>query len=293
MKIAIRHELLLPAPEIAGRSVQHLLLTPPGGQTQKVLEWAIEAEGIGRAASFIDGFGNRAHLINQARRDGPLLFVAEGIIETRDHHGVVGKITGEPLAALFLRTTPLTEFSGETPVRPDDANRIAYLHRLMAEVHTHFGGDRVDAPAVQSQSSAGQSQSQSSGGQSQSQSSGAATPAPPAPPPASLAADPPGTAHAHLFIARARAAGIPARFVTGYVAAEEDNPGFHCWAEACDPGLGWIGFDPLLNYCPSDWHVRLAIGLDAVGTVPVRAVPTLSASTSGDVSVDIVASAGQ
>ena len=41
-------------------------------------------------------------------------------------------------------------------------------------------------------------------------------------------------------------------------------------------GLGWIGFDPALAVCPTENHIRVAAGLDAVGTVGVRTVPALT-----------------
>jgi transglutaminase-like putative cysteine protease len=34
--------------------------------------------------------------------------------------------------------------------------------------------------------------------------------------------------------------------------------------------LGWVGFDPVNGVCPTDAHVRIAIGLDALGAAPVR-----------------------
>jgi transglutaminase-like putative cysteine protease len=76
----------------------------------------------------------------------------------------------------------------------------------------------------------------------------------------------------HRFLGAARALAIPARYVTGYL-WHEGAGRFHAWAEAWDDGLGWIGFDPLLDLCPAECHVRLASGLDAFGTMPIRAVP--------------------
>ena len=57
-------------------------------------------------------------------------------------------------------------------------------------------------------------------------------------------------------------------------AGAEDNGAIgkssHAWAEAFVPELGWIAFDPANGFCPTDAHVRVAIGLDAVGAAPVR-----------------------
>ncbi|RMF23980.1 MAG: hypothetical protein D6760_04320 [Deltaproteobacteria bacterium] len=50
-----------------------------------------------------------------------------------------------------------------------------------------------------------------------------------------------------LFIAMARAAGIPARFEIGFPiprnAHEGTIPGYHCWAEFWEAGRGWIPVD--------------------------------------------------
>ena len=50
--------------------------------------------------------------------------------------------------------------------------------------------------------------------------------------------------------------------------AEADTS--HAWAEAYVPDLGWVGFDPSDGRCPTDGHVRVAIGLDSLGAAAVR-----------------------
>jgi transglutaminase-like putative cysteine protease len=77
----------------------------------------------------------------------------------------------------------------------------------------------------------------------------------------------------HIFIAAARALDIPARYVGGYfhrrdgVVAQDAG---HAWAEAHVAHIGWVGFDPANGICPTDAHVRVAIGLDYLGAAPVR-----------------------
>ncbi|MET4896994.1 transglutaminase family protein [Sphingomonadaceae bacterium jetA1] len=75
---------------------------------------------------------------------------------------------------------------------------------------------------------------------------------------------------AHVFCVAARSLGIPARYVSGYVARDETWRGQpHGWAEAHVEGLGWIGFDPATGLSPQDGHVRVAIALDAAGTASI------------------------
>ena len=78
--------------------------------------------------------------------------------------------------------------------------------------------------------------------------------------------------HAHIFLAAARSAGIPARYVTGYLVTGmgASSTAAHAWAEALVPDLGWVGFDPANAKSPTDNYVRVAAGLDAAGVAPIR-----------------------
>ncbi|HEV7717858.1 MAG TPA: transglutaminase domain-containing protein [Arsenicitalea sp.] len=282
MKISIRHQLSFAVGHGSAHAVQHILLTPLDGPTQKVLEWSIALDGMEKAARFYDAFGNSAQLVSQVRPQDDLVVTVEGVVETVDRHGVVGRLPRDPMPALFRRITPLTpsDLAIHEPLRDDakqGSNRIALLHRLMGRIGELYGvgADEEDAQHTPVQI---QSQSQSNGsGQSQEQ----ATDARPE-------AD--ATTVAHAFIGACRALDIPARFVTGYLAESEDGPAaFHAWAEAHDDGLGWIGFDCMLGICPTDRHVRVASGLDALSCAPVRTVPDLGAPQAQGLSVEAAA----
>jgi transglutaminase-like putative cysteine protease len=252
MQIAIRHRLSLAVGPGVTRSVQHVLLTPQTGPTQTVREWTIEMPGFDKAASFIDAFGNRAQLVSQTKPEAELTISVSGIVDTIDRNGVVGRVPGDIPPALYRRPTAATKAAGAITgkfrsVPKSGQDRIALLHSLMARVAEVVGG------AEQSQSQDGQSQSQSQGEVEK-----------------PVAAD-----YAHAFIGAARALDIPARYVTGYLYPGDGPAAFHAWAEAWDDGLGWIGFDPMLDICPMDKHIRVAVGLDAVGTMAVRSIPVV------------------
>jgi transglutaminase-like putative cysteine protease len=84
---------------------------------------------------------------------------------------------------------------------------------------------------------------------------------------------------AHLTIGVLRLAGIPSRYVSGYLAPVSErgveNVGAqasHAWLEVQLPGAGWIGFDPT-NGCRVDQrHIRVAIGRDYADVPPMRGV---------------------
>lgn len=66
-------------------------------------------------------------------------------------------------------------------------------------------------------------------------------------------------AHAHLYAALGRAAGIPTRVVSGLVYVEEMGFLYHTWAESF---VGyWIAVDPAFNQIPADaTHIKLTVG---------------------------------
>jgi transglutaminase-like putative cysteine protease len=263
MQISIRHQLSVAIGEGVPRAVQHLLLTPQSSSVQTIREWQLDAPGLDGAIGFVDAYGNRAHLSSLQKPEAELTITASGVVETHDQSGVVGRLERDPVPALFRRGTNLTKPMGAITSKfraspKDGKERIALLHALMARVAEVLGEQS-------------QSQSQSQSGQSQSQ---------------GKTAD--ATDHAHAFIGAARALEIPARFVTGYLSPEEEEPAaFHAWAEAWDEGLGWIGFDAMLGLCPTERHVRMACGLDATSTMPVRSVPMMGSPQVLAVQIEI------
>jgi transglutaminase-like putative cysteine protease len=84
---------------------------------------------------------------------------------------------------------------------------------------------------------------------------------------------------AHLAIGILRLAGIPARYVSGYLAPPADArvetigaQASHAWLEAQLPSLGWTGFDPTHGCRVDDRHIRLAYGRDYSDVPPLRGV---------------------
>lgn len=72
---------------------------------------------------------------------------------------------------------------------------------------------------------------------------------------------------AHVFIAACRAAGLPARYISGYLVtpasrSAEGASASHAWAEALLPGGNWVGFDPTNNLLANNYYVKMAVGRD-------------------------------
>jgi transglutaminase-like putative cysteine protease len=100
---------------------------------------------------------------------------------------------------------------------------------------------------------------------------------------------------AHVLVALCRRAGIPARYVSGYVHSGGGEmlgaEASHAWAEAYLGPRGWVGVDPTNDTWIGDQFVRIAMGRDYRDVSPVRGVYRgASASTmSVDVAVEALA----
>jgi transglutaminase-like putative cysteine protease len=92
---------------------------------------------------------------------------------------------------------------------------------------------------------------------------------------------------AHLFIAVARAMGVPTRYVSGYIHTTGDKTvaASHAWAEAWITGRGWIGFDATHPVRTTPHHVRLAVGRDYTDAAPTRGIYVGSANSAMAISV--------
>lgn len=95
---------------------------------------------------------------------------------------------------------------------------------------------------------------------------------------------------AHLLLQFLRTAGIPSRYVSGYVCPNSTGlrgeGATHAWVEFYTPKQGWLGIDPTNNIWAMDNHVKLSVGRDFNDCSPVKgtfkgyAKQTLSVSVS-------------
>lgn len=69
---------------------------------------------------------------------------------------------------------------------------------------------------------------------------------------------------AHLLLQLLRTAGIPSRYVSGYICPNENDyrgeGATHAWVEIFTPNQGWLGLDPTNNIWTMDNHVKLSVG---------------------------------
>jgi transglutaminase-like putative cysteine protease len=249
MRIRIAHRTDYRYDPPAAGVIQMLRLTPRNHEGQHVVRWRIDVSADARLAVQEDAFGNIAHVFSA---DGPfseLSVEVDGEVETQNNNGIVRGTVERFGPSLFLRDTALTQaddairaFARE--VRAEKGGEIlGELHGILDRLHEDMAHSTDEAEGAANAAQAfgakrGQSRDLT-----------------------------------HIFIGAAHVLGIPARYVAGYFRHEEGTTAQaagHAWAEAYVPELGWVAFDPANGFCPTDCHVRVAIGLDALGAAPVR-----------------------
>jgi len=249
MRLHVSHETSYRYDMPIAYSIQTLRVTPSSHAGLIVRNWRVWSDTRRELPMFVDGYGNvtHCHTVNHAH-NGATVFV-EGDVDTAPTDGVLSG-QPEPLPPLFfLRTTSLT--------LADDAIRdlarepaqtggtIGRLHGLMGVIGQHL---RYESGTTATTTSAAQALAARSG----------------------VCQD-----YAHLFIAAAKVLGIPARYVGGYLLTGDEPRVYdanHAWAEAYVEDLGWVGFDPSNQICPTAAYIRSSVGLDYWSAAPVRGV---------------------
>ena len=248
MRIRISHTIGYDYAEPARHITQILRLTPRDHDGQHVMSWRIEPSIDGRLRATQDAHGN---IVHSFYADGPISSLGiriDGLIETLDLAGVVRGGRERVPHEVYRRDTLLTGQdevlrSFAEDVTAGSATPLSQMHALMAAV-----GDRMDCVDASGRAGVGAIA-------------------------AFAAREAIAQDVAHIFMACARHLGMPARFVSGYVAQSDDLPhgnGAHAWAEVHLDEYGWIGFDCANGLCPIDTHVRVAVGLDFADAAPVR-----------------------
>lgn len=271
MRIRIRHTTAYGYELPARRVHQVLRLTPRSNDSQHVMSWRVIVEPEVRLRHDEDMLGN--HLLRLCV-EGPTQTVrisVAGEVRTSDTHGILRGAAERFPPSLFLRDTPLTDASAELrafahAVAGQGLNPLDLLHELMAAVHARlvFDTDGTHAATTASEAFAlGKGVCQDL---------------------------------THVFIAACRTLEIPARYVSGYFVRNDGvmaQEAAHAWAEAHVPGIGWIGFDPANCICPTDAHVRVAVGLDYHGAAPIRGSRAGGGAESLDVALHVAQASRQ
>lgn len=248
MRLKIAHTTTYRYEPPASGVIQVLRMTPGSHDGQYVADWQIDISTDSRLDMHEDAFGNITHVLTHGSLSDLTIHV-EGLIETHDTGGVLRGTDERFPPSLFLRATPLTQvnaemarFAGDLRVESGD-DTLGFLHALLLQICDHM---TFDTDPTHTGTSAAEAFKLRRG----------------------VCQD-----YTHIFIACARSAGVPARFVSGHFMRADGvvvQDAGHAWAEAYVDNLGWVGFDPTNGISTTDAHARVAIGLDYLGAAPVR-----------------------
>jgi transglutaminase-like putative cysteine protease len=245
---------------------QLLRLTPRNHDGQYVVDWRIDLSEDCILHQHDDAFGNITHSFTAEGPFEKLSVTVDGEVETQDTNGRVnGAIEVFP-PALFLRETDLTHADAaiidfaETTRANAPKDTLTLLHELLNGLNREITFDTSPTVAATTAAEAFELKR--------------------------------GVCQdlTHIFIAAARRLGIPARYIGGHfyradgVTAQDAG---HAWVEAYIADLGWVGFDPTNGISTTDAHVRVAAGLDYLGSAPVRGTRYGGSGETLDVAVHV------
>jgi transglutaminase-like putative cysteine protease len=176
-----------------------------------------------------------------------LSITVAGRVMTEDKHGVVQGLPYDLPPGVFRRPTPLTAAGPAidalaAPLRKGRGSTLERLHGLAGRLQNTI---RFDTEATEVETTAEQAAAAGHG----------------------VCQD-----FTHMFIAACRAAGLPARYVSGHLFRRDGQhlqEAAHAWVEAWVEDLGWVAFDAVNGISTDDAYIRIACGLDYRDAAPI------------------------
>lgn len=299
MRLSVRHVTRYAFAQPMRGVVQSHRLIPANMEGQQVRRWDVTVEGAVFGTYFTDGAGDIVRTMSVLGPVEELVIEVAGEVDTFDTSGVLrGHREAVPPMA-YLRTTratrpdlALAELAEGVPAEAPPLDRAHALAAAIADAIGYEPGRTSEATTAAESLAAGVGVCQD---------------------------------HAHALIAAAVIAGLPARYVAGYllsgevptVAEQVQGPegqsqqqkggsrgkqdsqpdeereslrsgeASHAWTEIWVGGLGWVGFDAANRCCPDDRYIRLGSGFDASLAAPIRGIAQGVGEESLDVSVAV------
>ena len=240
-------------------------LTPPTGPTQQILAHELLFDPAMPLSSYVDYYGNRTAFYSMVKRHDRLTVTNRILVETAppvlpaealdltvgETRQIFSSVTTEVFD--YVRASPAVPTGceaalwGRRYLRPDASVRDG-LEALNHAIHREFrytkGSTENWTPlAAIWQARAGVCQD-----------------------------------FAHIMLSVLRTAGLPARYVCGYI--ETDPPkgrrrltgavATHAWVEVMVPGMTWVALDPTNDQWCGERHVAVSFGRDFADATPLR-----------------------
>ncbi len=263
MKLRIQHTTKYSYDAPVSYGLQQVRLIPCTSKHQTVHDWNVTISGGATELEFDDQYGNKTLLVKADVAATEVSVDVAGEVETHTSDGIFGKVYGAAPLWHFCQGTPRTHAGkgvkhlAKTVLKaPDTLDGLHALSRAIIDAAPYSTTGTDAGTTAEEALAAG----------------------------AGVCQD-----HAQIFASAARVAGIPARYVSGYLMMNDrvDQDASHAWAEAHLDGLGWVGFDVSNGICPDERYVRIATGLDSRDASPITGVRLGSANESMIVSLQV------
>lgn len=267
MLFRIKHVTRYVYEQPASHSHNDVRLAPIDAPDQKRVAFSLDVTPPAAISEYRDSFGNLAHSIDIQPPHTELVISSTSVVERlalpaeESPRITVGEYLADDSARMeeygeFLNPSRYVPFSDRLrrffwSVRPQLSEDItAYTERMILYVRSQFAYDG----ATTNVHSTVDDILTSGGGVCQD--------------------------FAHLSIGLLRLAGVPARYVSGYLAPDPRRDtnsappelASHAWIEALLPGGRWTGFDPTHRTRTMIRHIRVAVGRDYNDLPPVSGV---------------------
>jgi transglutaminase-like putative cysteine protease len=281
MLLRIRHTTRFVYEQPACDSHNELRLRPLEDDGQRCVAFDLSVDRPAAVLSYRDFFGNHAHSVSVNAPHRDLTIVAQSLVERVETAAkVCPEVAFRSFLAEddahksdyceFLNPSHYVPFSGRLQklfwmARPGETEDVAgYVARIVAWVRDQFDYQKASTNVHSSLDDILKSGS-------------------------GVCQD-----FAHLTIGLLRLAGVPARYVSGYLAPADSRgvnaplgeQASHAWLEAWLPGAGWTGFDPTHRYRTDERHIRVAVGRDYADVPPLKGTYR-SSTTSQVMTVDL------
>ncbi len=249
MRLSVTHTTHYRFSQPVAHGLQRLRLTPKETQGQHILEWSMRFEGAKMELEYDDQNFNHCSLISVLPGVEEVVVHCDGLVDTQDKSGVIGRHSGHLPLWAFLTQTSRTKPGPKlrslvSAVRHSDGDALTMLHTLSNAIREQV---RYETGVTHVHTTAEEALSDGAG----------------------VCQD-----HAHIFLGVARALDIPARYVSGYLMMDDriNQEATHAWTEAHVEGLGWVGFDISNGISPDERYVRVATGRDYGEAAPVTGI---------------------
>jgi transglutaminase-like putative cysteine protease len=263
MRLKITHTTQYDYDAPVSYGLQQVRLTPVTSRHQTVHHWKVEINGGASELFFDDQYQNHTILVQADNGATRVELTVSGEVETHTSDGIFGKVYGTAPLWHFKQSTPHTK-AGKGIVElskliTDGGDTLDELHGLCRAILTAVPYGKVPTT---SETTAEEALGLKGG----------------------VCQD-----HAQIFISAARTAGIPARYISGYLMLDDriDQDASHAWAEAHIDGVGWVGFDVSNGISPDERYVRIATGRDSKDAAPVSGMRMGDANETMVVSLQV------